>query len=300
MTTAIEVTKDLDDVGTALEAMNKTQAGIAELQQKYAGVVYNVDTSKGMADARAARAEIRKPRYTLEHQRKDAKKPVLALGRSVDAMAASLNAELMAIEAPIDEQIKAEEKRVDDKNQAIVDAENARRHAIRERIETRYNNVYEIIKSDRDSENITQCIEAYKQSPIDNTYAEFTPDAQQAWDTGLAELEAHLEKVLEREAIDKQTAEDLVELEELRAEKKAGERATATASGSNQHQDVSRDDTLPQTLVEPTPAPMYPGTDAIIAALAEHFDIDAETAQAWLQELREEIREEIEDDDLPF
>lgn len=52
----------------------------------------------------------REPRYEVERIRKAAKAPILAIGKRLDADAARITAELEKIEAPIDAQIKAEER----------------------------------------------------------------------------------------------------------------------------------------------------------------------------------------------
>lgn len=96
-------------INTQLSEFDKVEAGIAELERKYKGVVYAVDTPKGMKEAVAARLDIRTPRFALEDARKAAKAPVLDLGRDIDAHAAKIKPRLMALETPIHEQIQAQE-----------------------------------------------------------------------------------------------------------------------------------------------------------------------------------------------
>jgi cation transport ATPase len=64
-----------------------------------------------MEAAKAARAEIREPRFAVEKVRKAAKAPLLAIGRRIDAEAVRITEAILAIEEPIDGQIKAEEAR---------------------------------------------------------------------------------------------------------------------------------------------------------------------------------------------
>lgn len=98
-------------INTQLAEFDLVEAGLADLERKYKGVAYDCTTKKGMDDACAARLEIRKPRFAVENARKAAKAPVLKLGRDIDARAATITARLQAIEDPIDDQVKAQERK---------------------------------------------------------------------------------------------------------------------------------------------------------------------------------------------
>lgn len=89
----------------------QTDAALAELRQKYATVVFDVTTGKGMEQAKKARAELREYRVALEKTRVEIKAPALQRCREIDTEAKRITAELEALEDPIDEQIKAEEDR---------------------------------------------------------------------------------------------------------------------------------------------------------------------------------------------
>lgn len=106
-----EARSSLALVQTTLTEFDKVEAGIAELERKYKGVVYPVITAKGMREAKAARAEIREPRYAVQNTAKDAKKPLNDLKRNIDARAEYIRSRLLAIEEPIDQQITAQEER---------------------------------------------------------------------------------------------------------------------------------------------------------------------------------------------
>lgn len=96
---------------TAIAEYSATDSALAELRTKYATVVYDVTTSKGMEQAKKARAELRDYRVTLEKTRVEIKAPALERCRQIDSEAKRITAELEALELPIDEQIKAEEQR---------------------------------------------------------------------------------------------------------------------------------------------------------------------------------------------
>lgn len=104
-----------------IEAYSKTAAGLAELRTKYGGRTFDVGQRDGMRDALSARAELRGIRVNVEKLRVDLKAPLLEAGRQIDAEAKRITGELVALEDPIDAQIKTEERR--------KEAEKAKREA---------------------------------------------------------------------------------------------------------------------------------------------------------------------------
>lgn len=102
---------ELTEVTKAVAEFDRVALGLASLREKYGSVVYDVATTAGMTDAKAARLAIREPRYEIERIRKAAKAPILALGKKLDSEAAQITGELEKLEAPIDGAIKAEEER---------------------------------------------------------------------------------------------------------------------------------------------------------------------------------------------
>lgn len=89
---------------------SKTAAALAGLQGKYKGVVYDVSTKSGMAQAVAARGELKGLRTALEKERKRIKAPALERCQLIDSEARQITRELEALEIPIDDQIKAKER----------------------------------------------------------------------------------------------------------------------------------------------------------------------------------------------
>lgn len=127
---------DLKDVNNAVARFDAVAAGVAALQKQYGGVIYDVTTPKGMESAKEARRAIREPRYEIEKVRKAAKAPILALGRRIDGEAERITKQLLAIEGPIDQQIKAEEDRKEAERQAAIEAERRRIAAIDAQIDS--------------------------------------------------------------------------------------------------------------------------------------------------------------------
>ena len=174
---------ELAKVETALTEFDKIEAGQAELRGKYVGVVYPVTTTDGMREALAARAVIRKPRYTTEEIRKAAKAPILELGRTLDAKAKYITAELLKIEDPIQAQIAVEESR---KEQAVI-AENQRKAAITQAIYDLHMIVSDM--AGKSSVEIAARILALQEHELTEWAEEFIAEAEKARAGAITSLE---------------------------------------------------------------------------------------------------------------
>jgi len=100
---------------------SKTEAELSALREVCATTVYDVKTPSGMKQATSLRAKVRTLRTGVEKLRKEAKAPVLALGKLIDSEAERITAELLLLEKPIDEKIKAEEKRKSEEKKIEAD-----------------------------------------------------------------------------------------------------------------------------------------------------------------------------------
>lgn len=109
----------------AIAAFSKTEAGLAELRGRLAGVVFDVTTTEGMKTAREARRELVTLRTTLEDARRDEKSDLLKRGRLIDDEAKRVRALIVEIEQPIDDQIIAEEGRKAKAREESIRAERA-------------------------------------------------------------------------------------------------------------------------------------------------------------------------------
>ena len=105
---------------------NPTKAAIADLTARYKGLVFDVTTSNGMAEAKAAYKEINAHRIALENARKKEKAESLEYGRFVDSEAKRIDEQLEALRLPIKEQIETETKREEREEAAKVEAERLR------------------------------------------------------------------------------------------------------------------------------------------------------------------------------
>lgn len=96
---------------TEIQEYSRTEAALADLAQKYKGVVFEVSTPAGMKSAKEARADIRTYRTSLEKMRVQIKEPALRRCQLIDSEAKRITAALVALEEPIDQVIKQEEER---------------------------------------------------------------------------------------------------------------------------------------------------------------------------------------------
>ncbi len=118
---------------TAIAEYRPTAAALAHLRAKYAAP-FDATTAAGLAAAKAARAEVRGYRATLEKTRAEIKAPVLAQAKLIDDEARRINAALLEIEEPIDAAIRAEERRKAEEKAARERAEVERVAAIEAKI----------------------------------------------------------------------------------------------------------------------------------------------------------------------
>lgn len=210
----------------ALKGFDKIRAGFALMEKNYKGVLFDVETPLGMAHAKAARAAIRKPRFEVENLRKGAKAPLLALGRRLDAVAAKLTEDLLAIENPIVEQIDYQEEKLEKERLAQVAAEAARKVAIEGRIQE-IRNAITRVPGNADADTIRAKIESVRAIEVDDSFAEYQTQAQDAQTAALARLAELHGAAVEREAEKKRIADQLALLAKLQAENAARERAEA-------------------------------------------------------------------------
>jgi len=117
-----EVTSD----GHVIVAYSRTEAALATLSAKYAGKTYDLTTTAGDKDARAARMELVALRTGLEAKRKELKAPAMEFGKKIDAEAKRITDQIKGLEDPIDAQIKADEARREAEREAKRRAEAAR------------------------------------------------------------------------------------------------------------------------------------------------------------------------------
>lgn len=193
---AVVIAQDLTRVQSALSEFDRVSAGLAELEARFPkDAVYDVSTPKGMKDAIEHRAAYRDPRVMVEKARKMAKAPILALGKNVDARAAWITERLEAGEAPVHEQIKAEEARKAQEKADREAKEFGRVLAIQEALAGISQNV--MIACGKTSADINALLETMRATePAQAVFQEMLDQAKAAWSAGIGKLETALKAKL--------------------------------------------------------------------------------------------------------
>lgn len=210
-------TKDAGSNMTAIVEYTETAAGLADLRQRHAGVVYNVTVPKEMKAAKEARAELRTLRTDLEKKRVEIKAPALERCRLIDAEAKRLTEEIRALEEPIDVQIKAEEARKQAEELARLEAERLRVEGIAKAIEEIRNVPGSLIG--KPAVIVEGQLAKLRTQALDpEFYAERFREAEDALAATIARIEQQLQAQKEHEAEQKRIQQERAELERMRAE----------------------------------------------------------------------------------
>lgn len=218
--------------GQAIVAYTRTEAALATLRGKYKDARYDLTTTAGDRAARAARLELTTTRTSLEKKRKELKAPAVEFGRKVDAEAARLTAEILALESPIDAQIKADEKRRDDERRAREEAEAARKKVHTDGITKIAGYVAQA--AELPSERIGAGI-AFLEAMDLAGFEEFTTEATETRDRSVAALRAMQAKAKARE-----DEEARLQAEREEQARVAAEQAEVARRLREEHADLER------------------------------------------------------------
>lgn len=213
---ATKTTTALAVVTASIAEINTFEAGIAALEEKHKGVVYDLKSSKGMAAAKEARQEVRKPRYALEKIQREAKRPLNSLKEAIDSQTEALVKRIAAIEDPLHEAIVEEQDRLHNEAVAKATAERERVERLEARIAAIYTMPYEA--NGLDSKTCQAILDEARAMPIGDDWQEFREKAQTAKVATVASLEGVLSKAKAAEAEAARIIAERAELESLRAE----------------------------------------------------------------------------------
>jgi hypothetical protein len=214
---------------SALAEYSPTAAALADLRQRFAGVVWDVTTTKGNNEARAARLELVKLRTSLEAKRKELKAPALERSRLIDAEAAHITGEIVALERPIDEQIKADEQRREAEREAKRQAEALRLRLIMDKI----NGIRALamLPAGTKAADIAAGVaHAEGLELFEADFEEQLPAAERARGEVLGKLQALHAAAVEHEAEQARIAAERAELARLRSEQAEQARIAAEAA----------------------------------------------------------------------
>jgi len=209
---------------TAITEYSPIEAGLADLRQRYAGVAWDLRTVAGNDAARKARKELVSLRTTLEDRRKEIKAPLLAQTKLIDAEAKRITDELLAIERPIDEQIKADEARRESERQAKIEAERRRVAAIRAEIDAISARAASAVRL-RKSTLAAGVLDELLAVALDGeALGEYAGEAQKVLADAIEAVRAHVAGLKEQEAEAARIAAERAELERQKAEAAERER----------------------------------------------------------------------------
>lgn len=208
---------------TTIAEYTDTAAALAELRQRHEGVVYDVRDPKQLKKAKEARAEVKGYRVALEHKRKEIKAPALERCNQIDSEAKRITAELLALEEPLDVQIKAEEARVEEERLRKLEEERQRQEAIQARIAEIRNLPGTLLG--KPSVIIQGKLARLREEVLDeDEFAEHYQTARDALDACIARVDQLLQAQLETEAEARRVEAERAELARLREEAEARRR----------------------------------------------------------------------------
>ena len=195
---------------------------IMRLEASYSSLVVDCSTSEGLTNAKEVRVDIRDVRYALANTTKTALIPyqqkvkeAQARVNQVKEFGEALKDRVLAIEMPVDEAIKAEEKRIADAKAERERIEAERVEAIRAKI-TRFSSVAAAYAS-RSAADISIILMSVKESVIlPEEYGEFEAEGTIARDNAIEQLEALHKSAIEREEAAAKLLAQQKELDELR------------------------------------------------------------------------------------
>ncbi|MCU1776197.1 coiled-coil domain-containing protein [Pseudomonas sp. 14P_5.3_Bac1] len=195
---------------------------IVRLETTYGKLVVDCSTSEGLANAKEVRVDIRDVRYALANTTKTALAPyqqavkdAQARVNQVKEFGETLKDRVLAVETPVDEAIKAEEKRVADAKAERERIEAERVEAIRAKI-TRFSSVAAAYAS-RSATDVASVLQSVKDSVIlPEEYGEFEAEGTIARDNAIEQLETLHRAAVDREEAAAKLMAQQKELDELR------------------------------------------------------------------------------------
>jgi len=233
------MTEVLESPKLAIAEYSQTAAALAELRGRLANVAYDVSTGKGLDIAKKDRAEVRGLRVALEAKRVELKAPALERSRLIDAEAKALTAELVALEKPIDDQIKSEERRKEVEKAAREQAEREAAAAIQVRIDAIRG--FAVIPANVKAAGIQLAMENLAAVEITlEAFGDRAGEAEQAKQQTYSRLEDLLSGAQEFEAEQARVAAEREELARQRAEQEAREKAERERVAAEQKKESDR------------------------------------------------------------
>lgn len=207
---------------TSIAEYSKTEAALSDLRARHAKK-YEVATADGMAEARKARAEIKKYRTDLEAERKRIKAPALEHCRVIDAEAQRITAELEKLEDPIDRAIKDEENRKEREKEEAAEAKRKRYESALALQSSVREKLFHLMHAP--SWQVREWVD--KLATLDYPADEYEADVRTAVEQAQREGQSLLQAAITREENEKQMEAQRAELQKLRDKAAADAKAEA-------------------------------------------------------------------------
>ncbi len=233
---------DEENKTTEIAEYDKARASLVTLRERYAATVWIIENGKQLRAAKEARAEVKKPRLALDVARKETKASALARCRLVDSEAKDLRKQFLAIETPIDEAIKADEKRRREERERKEEEEAARVAQAQADIEAIRNVTHGLLLGD--STEIRDAIERLAATDV-TRQDEFADAAEVMKDATLNKLREMQDAAIAHEEEQARIVAERTELAELRAEaeeREKEERARVAAEEEVRAQEIAAEE----------------------------------------------------------
>lgn len=220
---------------TGIAEYTQTEHGLADLRSRLHGRVYDVATTKGMTEARQSRAELRSLRVNLDKLRKQLNEDDQARITMRNGKAKEITAKIVALEDPIDSQIKQEEAR---KEEARIERERAEAERLR-RINEEISNIERMPLDhlNATADELRAGIEKLVADELQDFDEVHLPTAQAAKDSALTKLRDMLAAREAAEAEAEQLVAQRAELERLQQEQA---KRDAEAAAQREREDSER------------------------------------------------------------
>lgn len=202
---------------TTVVEFNETALALSDLRGRYKGLVVDVQTPKGLKEAKTFTFELRTLRTTLEKKRKDLKAPIIERGKQLDDEAKRITAEIVALEEPIDVQIKAEEARIENARLAKLEAERVRVESLKAKIQTIRDTPSQMVGKPSNIIN-GALVRLYETALDEAEFAEYYQEASDARMAAMARVEQLLADQKAHEAEQARIKAEREELERMREE----------------------------------------------------------------------------------
>ena len=232
--------EEVKQVVTTIAEYSPTAAALAKLKAELEGKQYEVANATGLALAKFHRRELITLRTDLEKKRKEIKAPALARCKEIDTEAARITVELVALEEPIDKQIKAREAELEAVKAEKERVEALRKSAIADRID-KIKDLPRVGLDAADSLELEEFIAKVEARQLGDDFAEFLLDAQAAKTEAVTKLNEMLvnlkAKEVEAARVKAEQEAEAARLEEIRIQQErdaAAERESLAAEKAEQ------------------------------------------------------------------